>query len=223
MKPIEIGGLKIENGIFLAPMAGYTDRAMRLVCREYGAGFSVTEMVSAKAVCFEDKKTHQLARIKDDEGLVAVQIFGSEPETMARAAHEMEKGYDAVGYAKPCTIDINFGCPVNKIFSNGEGSALMRDPEKIYRIVKAVSDEISIPCTVKMRAGIDASSINAVECAQAAQMGGAKMVALHGRTRVQMYGGFADREIIKKVKKSLMKKTTNFATTQQVPIPLLIF
>ena len=200
---LEIGGKKIENSVILAPMAGYTDRAMRLVCHECGADFSVTEMVSAKAVCFGDKKTHLLARIREDEGPVAVQIFGSEPDVMAKAAAEMEKGYYGDGYAKPAFIDINFGCPVNKIFSNGEGSALMRDPEKIYRIVKAVSEAIAIPCTAKIRAGVDSENINAEECALAAEAGGAKMIALHGRTRVQMYGGSADREIIKKVKKSL--------------------
>lgn len=203
MKPLKIGNLTIENGLILAPMAGYTDRAMRLVCHECGAEFSVTEMVSAKAVSFGDKKTHTLARIKADEGPVGIQIFGNEPDIMAKAAAELEGEFSREGYVAPALIDINFGCPVNKIFSNGEGSALMRDPERIYRIVKAVCEAISIPCTVKMRAGIDPSHINAVECALAAEEGGAAAVAVHGRTRVQMYGGSADREIIRKVKNSL--------------------
>ena len=203
MKPLKIGDITIENGLVLAPMAGYTDRAMRLVCHECGAEFSYTEMVSAKGVCFGDKKTGILARIRADEGPVGIQIFGSEPEIMARAAEELERGFGESGYVRPALIDINFGCPVNKIFSNGEGSALMKDPEKIYRIVRAVSSAISIPCTVKMRSGIDASHINATECALAAEEGGAVALALHGRTRVQMYGGLADREIIRKVKNSL--------------------
>ena len=203
MKSLEIQGLKIENGLILAPMAGYTDRAMRLICREHGAALTVTEMVSAKAVCYGDKKTAVLARIREDEGPVAIQIFGSEPQIMAAAAAELAKGNGGEGFAAPVAIDINFGCPVNKIFSNGEGSALMRSPERIYDIVRAVSGAISIPTTVKMRAGVDAGSINAVECALAAQEGGARAVAVHGRTRVQMYGGKADREIIKNVKNSL--------------------
>lgn len=203
MSGISIGGLKIENGLILAPMAGYTDRAMRLVCRECGAELTVTEMVSAKAVCYGDKKTRLLARIKEDEGPVAIQLFGSEPTIMAEAAAEMEKGYGESGYSRPVAIDINFGCPVNKIFSNGEGSALMKAPERIFDIVRAVSRATSVPTTVKMRAGVDSESVNAVECAIAAEEAGASAVAVHGRTRVQMYGGKADRNIIRNVKNTL--------------------
>lgn len=200
---LKIGNTHIERGLFLAPMAGYTDRAMRRVAAEAGAEWSVTEMVSAKAVTFGDKKTFNLARIRADEGKVSLQIFGSEPDVMARAANALQGGYEEYGYVPPLAIDINMGCPVNKIFSNGEGSALMRDPELIYRIVRAVSENTSIPTTVKLRAGVDPSHINAVECALAAESAGASLVTVHGRTRSQLYGGFADREIIKRVKEAL--------------------
>lgn len=189
-----------KHNIFLAPMAGYTDRAMRLVCHRYGAEHSVSEMVSAKAVTFGDQKTFNLARILPNEGPVSVQIFGSEPEIMAQAAYTLANTSDGM---RPIAIDINMGCPVHKIFSNGEGSALMRDPSLIFRITKAVSEAIDIPTTVKIRAGINAQSINAVECALAAEEGGAKLLTIHGRTREQMYGGIADREIIKNVKSVL--------------------
>lgn len=200
---LKIGNTHIERGLFLAPMAGYTDRAMRRVAAEAGAEWSVTEMVSAKAVTFGDKKTFNLARIRGDEGNVSLQIFGSEPDAMARAANALQGGYAEDGYVPPLAIDINMGCPVNKIFSNGEGSALMRDPELIYRIVRAVSENTSIPTTVKLRAGVDPSHINAVECALAAESAGASLVTVHGRTRSQLYGGFANREIIKRVKDAL--------------------
>ena len=197
---VNIGNISLAHGVMLAPMAGYTDRAMRLVCHEEGCELSVTEMVSAKAVVYEDKKTFSLAKILPDEGPVAIQIFGSEPEIMAEAAARLSR--PSIG-ARPVAIDINMGCPVHKIFSNGEGSALMRSPELIERIVGAVKAAVDIPVTAKIRAGIDENSINAVECALAAESGGASMICIHGRTRVQMYGGKADREIIKNVKQSL--------------------
>ena len=197
---ISLGKLNMTHGLCLAPMAGYTDRAMRLVCRKYGVEHSVTEMVSAKAVVFNDKKTFALAKILQDEGPVSVQIFGSEPEVMAEAAHRLANPKEGV---RPVAIDINMGCPVNKIFGNGEGSALMKNPELIEKITKAVSSSIDIPTTVKIRAGINKSSINATECAIAAEEGGASLLCIHGRTREQMYGGLADREIIKNVKDSL--------------------
>ena len=197
---IEIGNIVLKHGLCLAPMAGYSDRAMRLVCNKYGAEYSVTEMVSAKAVVYGDQKTHALARIMPDEGAVSLQIFGSEPEIMAQAAYSLSTPKEG---ARPVAIDINMGCPVNKIFSNGEGSALMKDPELIFRITKAVSSAIDIPTTVKIRAGINQSNINAIECALAAEEGGASLICIHGRTREQMYGGLADREIIKNVKSAL--------------------
>lgn len=197
---IKLGAFEFKHGLCLAPMAGYTDRAMRLVCHKYGAEYSVTEMVSAAAVVYGDKKTFSLARIMPDEGHVALQIFGSKPEIMAQAAYTLLS--ECKG-AKPIAIDINMGCPVNKIFSNGEGSALMKNPELIEKITKAVSGAVNIPTTVKIRSGINHFSINAVECALAAQEGGASLLCIHGRTREQMYGGGADRKIIKNVKSAL--------------------
>ncbi len=199
---MKLGSLEIKHGLFLAPMAGFSDRAMRKVCHDLGAEYSVTEMISAKAVVFNDKKTFLLARIRDDEGPVGLQIFGSDPDTMARAA-DILMSRQLCGDARPHSIDINMGCPVNKIFGNGEGSALMRDPELIYRIVGAVRRATDAPVTVKIRAGVDSEHINAVECAMAAQSGGAELITVHGRTRVQMYSGEVDREIIKKVKQSV--------------------
>lgn len=197
---IKLGSLEMKYGLCLAPMAGYTDRAMRFVCHSLGAELSVTEMVSAKAVVYGDKKTFALSRIMPDEGPVSLQIFGSEPEIMAQAAYILS---NTMGSMPPVAIDINMGCPVNKIFSNGEGSALMKSPELIEKITRAVSEAVKIPTTVKIRAGINKNSINAVECALAAEEGGAALICIHGRTREQMYGGVADREIIKNVKSSL--------------------
>ena len=197
---MNIGKTSLKWGVMLAPMAGYTDRAMRLVCHEMGAEYTVTEMVSATAVAYGDKKTFSLARILPDEGPVALQIFGSEPAVMAEAARVLSEPREGVA---PVAIDINMGCPVKKIFSNGEGSALMRNPAHIEKIVSAVRLATPLPVTVKLRSGIDEKSINAVECALAAESGGASAVCIHGRTRVQMYGGTADRKIIEKVKKSL--------------------
>lgn len=198
---MRIGNVEIKYGLMLAPMAGFTDRAMRLVCHNYGAEYCISEMVSAKAVVYKDKKTHALARIMADEGPCAVQIFGSEPNVMAEAAAILQKGED--GGVPPVAIDINMGCPVNKIFSNGEGSALLKNPDLIHRIVSEVSSSIDIPCTVKLRTGITPDAKCAVECALAAEAGGAALVAVHGRTRVEMYSGKADMESIAKVKESL--------------------
>ena len=198
---LKFGNIELKHGLMLAPMAGFSDRAMRVICREHGAEYSVTEMVSARAVTFKDKKTASIARIGADEGKVALQIFGSEPSIMAQAAAMLECGVD--GYAPPVAIDINMGCPVHKIFSNAEGSALMRSPELICQITSAVCRATHVPVTVKMRLGIDRTSVNAVECALAAQEGGASLITVHGRTRSEMYSGEVDRESIKKVKDSL--------------------
>ncbi|MBQ7343383.1 MAG: tRNA dihydrouridine synthase DusB [Clostridia bacterium] len=200
---MKIGNTELRHGIFLAPMAGFSDRAMRRVCHEMGAEYSVTEMISAKAVTFGDKKTFSLARIRDDEGPVALQIFGSEPDVMGRAAEILTNRDWGDGNVAPSAIDINMGCPVHKIFSNGEGSALMRDPNLIYRIVKSVKENTDLPVTVKHRTGVSADKINAVECALAAEAGGAELITVHGRTRVQMYSGDVDRKTIKKVKMSV--------------------
>ncbi len=199
---IKIGDNELKYGIMLAPMAGFTDRAFRVLAHEYGAEWSVTEMVSAKATVFLDKKTSALARILPDEGRVAVQIFGSEPDTMARAAEMLEPGVGGE-FSAPVAIDINMGCPVNKIFSNGEGSALMRDPELIFRIVRAVRSATDIPTTVKLRIGIDREHINAIECAEAAESAGASLITLHGRTRSEMYSGRVDMDAIRDVKSAI--------------------
>lgn len=185
----------------LAPMAGFSDRAMRTLCHRYGAEYTVTEMVSAKAITFGDKKTSRLAAIGEEEGAVALQLFGSEPDTLAKAAEQMSGG--VLNFAPPVAIDINMGCPVKKIFTNGEGSSLMRDPELIYRIVKATVGATDLPVTVKLRLGIDKEHINALECALAAEFAGASAVALHGRTRAELYSGRADRTAIANVKKGL--------------------
>jgi len=197
---MNIGSLHFPLGLSLAPMAGYSDRAMRLLCHRHGAEYSVSEMVSATAVTFGDKKTALLAKTEKDEGPVGLQLFGSRPEIMGEAARIIT---DTFKESPPAFIDINMGCPVNKIFSNGEGSALMKDPALIEKIVKAVKDSVNIPVTAKIRTGIDENSINAKDCALAAEAGGADALCIHGRTRKQMYSGAVDRKTIKEVKKCL--------------------
>ena len=201
MMSFDIGKLKLEYGIALAPMAGFSDYAMRRVCHALGAEYSVTEMVSAKAVVYGDKKTARLAKIRADEGPVGLQIFGSEPSVMAEAAAILEKPIED-GVA-PVLIDINMGCPVPKIFGNGEGSALMKNPSLIYDIVKATKGATSLPVSVKIRLGIDRAHINAVECALAAEEAGAKMLTVHGRTRVEMYSGSADMDEVARVREKI--------------------
>ena len=186
----------------LAPMAGFTDYAMRAVAKKYGAELTYTEMISAKAIEFGDKKTHTLAKIYDDEERVALQLFGSDPDIIARSAYKMQSAAAGQGIS-PIMIDINMGCPVHKIFSNGEGSALMKNPDLIYNIVKKTKENIDIPLSVKIRAGVDHSAKNAVECALAAESAGVDTVAVHGRTRSQMYQGECDLDIIKNVKNAL--------------------
>ena len=198
---INVKGLNLEFGVALAPMAGFSDRAMRRVCNMLGAEYSVTEMVSAKAVVYGDKKTARLARICEDEGPVGLQIFGSEPSIMAEAAATLTSPIE--GGVPPRVIDINMGCPVPKIFGNGEGSALMKNPALIHDIVSAVSRATALPVGVKLRLGVDREHINVTECALAAEEGGASMITVHGRTRAEMYSGKADMNEVKKVKQSL--------------------
>lgn len=198
---IKLGSLTLRHGLFLGPMAGYTDYGMREVSKRLGAEYLVTEMVSAKAVVHNDKKTAALAFIPKSQSPCAIQIFGSDPKVMAEAALLLSAG--AGGGCAPTAIDINMGCPVPKVFGNGEGSALMASPSLIFDITRAVSRAVSIPVTVKLRAGIDESSINAPDCARAAEAAGAALVAVHGRTRKQMYMGLADRGIIRAVKESV--------------------
>ncbi len=198
---MKIGNLTLRHGLFLGPMAGYTDYGMREISKRFGAEYLVTEMVSAKAVLHNDKKTCALAYIPESQSPCAIQIFGNDPEVMAEAAKRLSEG--AGGGCAPAAIDINMGCPVPKVFGNGEGSALMASPSLIFDIVKSVREAISLPVTVKIRAGIDEKSKNAVECAKAAEAAGAALVAVHGRTRKQMYMGLADRGIIRDVKESI--------------------
>lgn len=194
---MKINGLELKNGLFLAPMAGITDGAFRELCFEYGADFTVSEMVSAKAVCYGDKKTDALARLEKGEGKhTSLQIFGSEGEFMARAAYELLK-------YEPAAIDINMGCPVPKCVKSGEGSALMKNPKLCGEIVKAVVKAVDVPVSVKIRTGFDAKNVNAVEVAKAVEGAGASFIAVHGRTREQMYSGKADLEVIKAVKGAL--------------------
>jgi nifR3 family TIM-barrel protein len=158
-------------------------------------------MVSAKAICYRDKKTAPLARIGEDEGPTAVQIFGSDPTFMAEAARMIEDGF--AGGVKPIAIDINMGCPVHKIVSNGEGSALLKQPLLVEKIVSAVCAAVSLPVSVKIRAGWDADHLNAPEVARACEAGGASLLTVHGRTRVQMYAGEADYGIIEEVARAV--------------------
>lgn len=187
---MQIGSVLFPHGLFLGPMAGYTDFAMRTVCREMGAEGLVTEMVSAKAVVFGDRKTIPLARVSAEECPCAIQLFGHEPEVLAEAARIVAAGVG--GGVAPTMIDLNMGCPVHKIVSGGDGSALMRDPALAERIVRAVRDAVKIPVTVKIRLGWDDAHRNAPEVARAAESGGADAVFVHGRTRTQFYAGTAD-------------------------------
>ncbi len=196
---MKIGNVEIKNGLILAPMAGYTDSAMRRLCRNFGAGLSVSEMISAKAVLFGDKKTLKLARLDNYQPSDAIQLFGNDPDVIASASEILLSKLDIL----PSMIDINMGCPVNKIFTNGEGSALMKDPVLIEKIVSAVKKRVNIPVTVKMRTGINENSINAPLCAKAAESGGADAICIHGRTRVQMYSGRVDMDTIRAVKESV--------------------
>ena len=195
--PVSIGGVTLPNPLILAPMAGVTDLAFRTVCRELGAGCTVTEMISAKALCFQDKKTLRIMELGPDEHPAAVQLFGSEADCMAQAA---EKVMELV---HPDFIDLNMGCPVPKVANNGDGSALMKDPDKAMKIVEAVGRAAGCPVTVKTRKGWDKGSVNAVEFAQAMESAGAAAVAVHARTKTQMYAGRADWDILREVKKAL--------------------
>ena len=177
-------------------MAGFTDAVMRTLCEEQGAALTYTEMVSAKGLYYGGGKTEKLTYIPDGAGPTAIQIFGSEPEVMAFAARELDGLANRV-------LDINMGCPVPKVVRSGDGSALMRDPDLVYEIVKATASASSKPVTVKIRKGFSEDEPNAAEVAKAAEAGGCAAVAVHGRTRGQYYGGSVDRDIIKKVKEAV--------------------
>ena len=193
---MRLGTKEIPGGAILAPMAGVTDYAFREICASLGAAGTVTEMVSAKALCYGDKKTASLLR-RNEGVFCAAQIFGSEPEIMARGAQlALElSGCDA--------IDINMGCPMPKIVNNGEGSALMKDVELAGRIVRAVAEAVPVPVTVKTRKGWDKGHVNVVELAQCVEENGAAAITVHGRTKTMLYSGTADWDIIRAVKQAV--------------------
>ena len=194
---MRIGNVEVASRLALAPMAGVTDMAFRQICRELGAGYSCTELVSAKALCYQDKKSRTLLKMAPNEHPAAAQIFGSDITCMAEAA------VIAAEVSGAEVIDINMGCPVGKVVSNGDGSALMKDPEKAARIAEAVVKASPVPVTVKMRRGWDKGSINAVELAKLLEQVGVAALAVHGRTRAQMYGGQADWVTIREVKEAV--------------------
>ena len=193
---MNIGNVQLENPFLLGPMAGITDSPFRQLCREMGCALSYSEMVSAKALYYKDKKTERLLAVTEEELPVAYQVFGSEPEIMAFAADRLKD-------RKNCILDINMGCPVPKVVKNGEGSALMKEPWKIRRLVEQAVKYGGKPVTVKMRIGWDENHINVVKCAGEAEAGGAAAVAVHGRTREQYYSGKADWDAIREVRQNL--------------------
>lgn len=194
---MKIGKITINSKLALAPMAGVTDLGFRTVCRELGAGYTVTEMVSAKALCYQDKKSLPLLELGEGEHPAAVQLFGSDPYCMEQAAGiaAEKSGADI--------LDINMGCPVPKVVNNGEGSALLKSPDLIEEIVRKVSSAISKPVTVKVRIGFENAPVDIVEIAKRVEDAGAAAIAVHGRTRQQYYSGTADWDTIRRVKEAV--------------------
>ncbi|MCI5509614.1 MAG: tRNA dihydrouridine synthase DusB [Dorea sp.] len=193
---LQIGSVNLENNVILAPMAGVTDLPFRLLCKEQGTGLLCMEMVSAKAIYYHNKNTEELMRIEPEERPVSLQLFGSDPVIMSEMAKQIEdKPFDL--------LDINMGCPVPKVVNNGEGSALMKDPVLVRKIVTAVAGAIKKPLTVKIRKGFDDDHVNAVEIAKIIEDSGAAAIAVHGRTRQQYYSGKADWDIIRQVKEAV--------------------
>ena len=194
-KPLTIGDVTLDSPFLLAPLAGITDAPLRRICRQMGASLTYSEMVSAKGLFYNDKKTEQLLFLYEDEGPTAFQIFGREPEIIAYAAEALDSRPNVI-------LDINMGCPVPKIVKNGEGSALLQDPPLIERIVSAAATHTRKPVTVKIRIGFG-GRVNAVEAARAAEAGGAAAITVHGRTREQYYSGAADWEEIGRVRQAV--------------------
>lgn len=192
---MKIGNVEIKNNVFLAPMAGITDLAYRLICKEFGAGLVYTEMISAKGIYYNDEKTKLLTQIDEKERPVAIQIFGSDADIMADVAKRMSEKADI--------IDINMGCPAPKVVKNDDGSKLMLNPALIDEIAYKVVKNSTVPVTVKIRKGWNDENVNAVEIAKILEKNGVSAVAVHGRTREQFYSGIADWDIIKKVKESV--------------------
>ena len=196
MNKLKIGGVTIDSPVILAPMAGVTDLPFRLLCKRKGAGLLCMEMVSAKAVYYNNRNTEELLKIHPEEAPVSLQLFGSQPELMAKIAKRIEE--------RPFSIlDINMGCPVPKVVNNGEGSALMKDPRLAGEIMAAVVKAVKKPVTVKIRKGFDEEHVNAVELAKIAEDCGIAAIAVHGRTREQYYSGSADWDIIRQVKEAV--------------------
>lgn len=196
MKHLKIGNIELENRYILGPMAGVTDLPFRLLCREQGAGLLCMEMVSAKAIYYNNRNTESLLEIHPDERPVSLQLFGSDPKIMSEMAKRIEERPFAI-------LDVNMGCPVPKVVKNGEGSALMKNPKLVYDIVSALVKAIDKPVTVKIRKGFDDDHVNAVEIAKIIEEAGAAAVAVHGRTREQYYSGKADWNIIRQVKEAV--------------------
>lgn len=196
MSRIHIGSVKINNKLILAPMAGVTDLPFRMLCKEQGCGLVCMEMISAKAIQYNNKNTKKLLEMDQSEGPISLQLFGSEPEIISSIAHQLEPlSFDI--------LDLNMGCPMPKIVNNGEGSALMKDPKLVERIISETVRSIEKPVTVKIRKGFDDNSINAVEIARIAEASGAAAVSVHGRTRMEYYSGKADWDIIRQVKEAV--------------------
>ena len=196
IKQLTIGNVTLPNNLILGPMAGVTDLPFRLLCKEQGAGLLCTEMISAKAILYNNRNTKELMAINPKENPVSLQLFGSDPKIMAEIAKQIEEHPFDI-------LDINMGCPVPKIVNNHEGSALMKDPLLAGQIIEAVAGAIQKPVTVKIRKGFDDEHINAVEMAHIAQESGAAAIAVHGRTREQYYSGKADWDIIRRVKEAV--------------------
>lgn len=193
---LKIGNVTLENNVILAPMAGVTDLPFRLLCKEQGAGLLCMEMVSAKAIHYNNKNTEALLEIHPEECPVSLQLFGSEPDIMAETAARIEERPFAI-------LDVNMGCPVPKVVNNHEGSALMKEPKLVGEIVTALVKAIKKPVTVKIRKGFDDDHVNAVEIAKIIEASGASAIAVHGRTREQYYSGKADWDIIRQVKEAV--------------------
>lgn len=202
---LKIGNISLKHGLFLAPLAGVSDRAFRKICRDYGAECTVSEMISAKGLHYNDTKTAVLAAFAEDEAPFFIQIFGSDPDIMAESAERLAtNNYKACqNTCIPSGIDINMGCPVPKVAGNGDGSALMKSPALAGEIIKAVSSAVPLPVTVKIRSGWDDNTKNAVELARIAEKNGAMAICVHGRTRAQMYRDPVDIDIIRQVKESV--------------------
>ena len=194
--PLNIGGVTLKNNIILAPMAGVTDLPFRLLCARYGSALQCMEMVSAKAIMYNNKNTEALLEIHPEEMPVSLQLFGSDPEIMAAQAKRIEERPFAV-------LDINMGCPMPKVANNGDGCGLMRTPELAGEIVKAVREAVNVPVTVKCRLGWDKGSVNVLDFTRRMEDCGAAMVTVHGRTRSMLYSGIADWDMIRKVKEQL--------------------